>query len=210
MASNYPPWFKLRPLGAGDPTNLYLAVGKAIAEWSNVENSLAFAFAKTIGGQAQVGFKVFHSARAFAGKRDMMEAAIKGALVSADTRSQLELAFFRSCLRKVNSWATVRNRLAHNRVETLEIHGKPVCLIGPADNYRDYITSNYLTCEAIEQCSANFSELNSIISEGFCKPDLHKELRQKVLQLPNPPFHHSLECLLAEEGDEPRPSPSSP
>jgi len=85
-----------------DMSVLYLSVGRAIANWARLEETLAFAFSSIAGTDPLIGTRVFFSARAFAGKHDMLDAAIRAALLIRPIETHSYLRLHLASLNKAN------------------------------------------------------------------------------------------------------------
>jgi hypothetical protein len=119
------PWDTAALSGADDTADaVYLAVGKALSAWEDLEHQLArlFVFFVTDGAEQQwAAYRAYGSAVAFRGRLEMLQAAAEAhfTLVLADTEMEPR---FKALLREVERYAPRRNEIAHGRVQPI---GKP-------------------------------------------------------------------------------------
>ncbi|MFN3764509.1 MAG: hypothetical protein ACK4R3_02960 [Aliihoeflea sp.] len=138
----------------------HLAYGRALAQWAVVEQRMFFWFWQITGLPQDMSRAVFYSSKNFAGRADMLEAAL-GASATPDDVTE----FLRSAMKKARQFSSFRNQLAHgetmfdpqpdspNHLQTVLIDGK----------HNDGTLANVTTVEQIEAATGNFRELSRLI-----------------------------------------------
>jgi len=87
----------------------YHFYGHALARWSQLETSLYYWFAKITGMPDAMARGIFYSARSFAARAEMLEAALEHATHLKDS----DIAFLKEALKKARNYSGFRNKLAH-------------------------------------------------------------------------------------------------
>jgi hypothetical protein len=100
------PWSS--PEGTAALAEFHQAYGKTLAAWSRVEEGLFEWFKRCTGLHEQFARAVFYSARSFAGRRDMLVAAIPFSTCDEKTREGIRL-----CLKRARTYSEFRNRVTH-------------------------------------------------------------------------------------------------
>jgi len=197
------------PEFSAERERVYLAVGKAISQWSKLEHAFASAFALCLGAEQEVANSVFFSARSFGGKIDMLSAALNArAYVSSDSAKQMEV--LRAACKKAAIWSAARNKLAHDRTavyalgEQLIVGGlAPNAVLG---NEMEPWLQKSMTRVAIDEVGTRFHALAEMINIACSMNDTSflEEMLERVRALPHIPYTDTLESRITG-GDQPNP-----
>ena len=87
----------------------YPIYGLALGEWSRLENSLYFWFAHVTKMKHPIGRAIFFSAKSFASRAEMLEAAIE----HQDNLSKHQLELIEEIIKKARKYSAFRNRITH-------------------------------------------------------------------------------------------------
>jgi hypothetical protein len=141
----------------------YGALGRAIAKWSMLEHCMARIFHRAISTTRSEDFSssIFHSARSWRARYDMLSAALAN---STDRPCQVRA--WQAILKKANDYSIFRNRIAH---ESVRLH------LGASDSMRTLMIvpndandesahdlSQSVTREQVEIAAENFQLLISL------------------------------------------------
>lgn len=138
------------------------AFGRALMAWSHVEEGLYEWFKACSGIQNEhLARAIYYSARSFAGRRDMLVAAIPFSPFDEKARHALRL-----CLKRARAYSEFRNRFTH---------GHPIYLQGKhherfEDEYvfaqgRTFYSeaNDYISLIDLMACTANFGALADLL-----------------------------------------------
>lgn len=147
----------------------YLQYGRAMANWAQLENSMAGVFSRLTKIEGRMSGDIFYSARSFLGRADMLHACVPHARTLPAGRE-----FLTRSINRAMGYAGFRNRLAHN-MHTLylgndETGGKRASrkiisgVEGPDHDARE-----------IENASLNFSYLGALLMVSIGRRKLLRE-----------------------------------
>ena len=91
---------------------LYHYYGHVMTRWSQLETALFYWFAKITKMPDGMSRAIFYSARGFAARAEMLEAAVANA--TELTPDQLKI--LKEALKKARSYSAFRNKVAHGEV----------------------------------------------------------------------------------------------
>lgn len=168
----------------------HLTYGRALAQWAVIEQRMFFWFWQITGLSEDMSRAVFYSSKNFAGRADMLEAAL-----SASTTPDNVTEFLKAAMKKARQFSSFRNQLAHgetmfdaqpaspNHLQTVLIDGK----------HNDGTTTTVTTVEQIEVATGNFRELSRLImdvlmylqGQFFDEQASPEQCRELVRALPN-------------------------
>lgn len=143
-------------------SDFYLAYGRAMGSWAELERSLCLAFTRIAEIPQPLAWSVFYSARSLQGRVEMLQATIPHARTLPAGKD-----FLTRSSRLVSKWAGARNRLAH---DPHAIH------VGSADdpggrNITRFISSTKTAApvqiDALKNAARNFSFLAMLVSVSF-------------------------------------------
>jgi hypothetical protein len=144
-----------------------LAMGRAIARWSNIELGLCRWFKRITKMSHATARAIFYSASGFDGRRRMFVAALGSAKMDAALRDYLNLL-----VQKAGNYSGSRNKLAHGdplfvRLPKSRHYGTIIILEGK--EARKLLPSNdaILTLENIETMTENFRFLGALIADSL-------------------------------------------
>ena len=103
---------KVSPAEQAAADAFYQSLGRAVSRWASVEHSLEVLFGKLLGLPRNVSRRVFHSARSFQGRYDMLAAAL-------DATTGGPPGFvpaLRLIIGKAKAYSVIRNALVHDTV----------------------------------------------------------------------------------------------
>jgi hypothetical protein len=169
----------------------YLAFGKAMATWGEVEYGLSLWFTLATGLNYEVAKDLFFSGKSFSTRSDLLGAALdptEGGIFPA-TPSKVEqhwLDFAVAARNKAGSYSGVRNRLAHGVMHPNRAPGGSTewRLKEPAEWQR---REGY-TITQMRVIARNFSELSSILRMSFLgeqRQESPAPFAKALLELPN-------------------------
>ena len=159
----------------------YQALGRFIAEWSNLEYVLGAAFVQIVGDQdfkkKRALYLAFCSSRNFNTKRDLFEAALE-----AIPNSPRKL-FAKAISKKSSQYVTFRNRAAHDCI-TKTATGLE---INPHKNWaeRDASGPDAITLEKLRAATKRVETLASLTSSVLLFQHKPEEVQPLVDELPN-------------------------
>lgn len=114
------PWDVPPPPGKGDddPEVLYAAVGRALSNWSALENTLGSIFSMLVTpSEGEIASRAFGSILTFRGKKEMIEAAAEAFFFTyPDTDGKVE-PYLKDLLTETHKFSNRRNEIAHGIVQ---------------------------------------------------------------------------------------------
>jgi hypothetical protein len=169
-------------------TKFYTVLGRAMAEWANLEYALALWFAKaTISREENqiLAYNIFYSARSFLGRYDMLKAATASPRLTADERK-----FIRKASKLASDYNKLRSKLAHRQTIFYPSETPPVAkLEEPLDPFE--FNSTHLTVEQVDNARFHFEVLASTILYALTRLDGRglspEEAYRRVSLLPKEP-----------------------
>lgn len=140
-------------------TEFYLAYGRAMANWAELERALCNLFIRLTGMKSDIAWDIFYSARSLQGRVDMVQVAIPYARTIPAGREFLVRA-----TRIISSYAAVRNSMAHDP------HGLQMDMTHPT-GMRRYIRSTKkadpVFLEHLQRAALSFAWLAILIHVSF-------------------------------------------
>ncbi len=89
--------------------DFHIHYGNAMARWAQLENALYLWFSAATAMNDAVGRAIFYSARGFAARAEMLEAAVE----HATTLSPEQIEFLKEAIKKARQYSGFRNKVAH-------------------------------------------------------------------------------------------------
>ena len=135
--------------------------GKTMAAWTSVEEGLFEWFKLCSGMHEQLARGVYYSTRGFAGRRDMLIAAIPFSPCDEKTRQGIRL-----CAKRARKYSEFRNRIAHgNPVFAAGNHGRVTDehVFKPGHTFMTFGADDYVTISDLEAAAANFASLGQLL-----------------------------------------------
>jgi hypothetical protein len=150
----------------------HLAYGMALSEWALVESSLYSWFQLTTDMKDKMARSVFYSAKSFAGRAEMLEAALGESTHTTDI-----LDFAKAVIKKARTYSTFRNEITHGEMLlTLKVgdeNSAHYTLVQGKD-----INIDGITIDELKIATTNFKNLRSLAN------DMLPMLRAEYVQSP--------------------------
>tara|TARA_R110000850_G_scaffold25297_1_gene73139 strand:- start:953 stop:1474 length:522 start_codon:yes stop_codon:yes gene_type:complete len=119
------PWDVKPRSPAGNPNidEIYVAVGRALTCWENLEAGLGELFDAAVGGDGRAGFAAFAAVSSSSARTELLSAALPRAL----SEHGVLLGRASALVEQVGKFGARRNEIAHGRVFDLMEHGFYLC-----------------------------------------------------------------------------------
>lgn len=144
--------------------DFHIHYGNAMARWAQLENALYLWFSAATAMNDAVGRAIFYSARGFAARAEMLEAAVE----HATTLSPEQIEFLKEAIKKARQYSGFRNKVAHGepRVHLYENEEGEKRAIFSIDQGRHVPSSaESLSMEDLDQGADNIHTLSMLIIE---------------------------------------------
>lgn len=161
----------------------YRAYGWALSAWARIETNLAYRFQDIIKADIDVALSIYYSARSFAGRTDMLHAALEKSRISEDLRTNLR--------------AIIKKAISYNGFRNLIVHGQPALHCWPGQPQKNRMVlcqgrlqepevwSSLVTVEHLLTAAGNFASLARLI---FIASDRREEIALQLRTLPTQPY----------------------
>ncbi len=173
---------------------LHQSIGAAIGAFSKIEHALAEAFGICLGIKTPPAKAVFFAVGGFAARARILLAAIS-TFAPQDPAEAARAAVFKETCKLASSWSETRNRVAHQQFAVCVLAGRIVSGVvipnlSSGDEALAELDNKMLTRQAIDESTANFASLATIISQACSEREevaLQKLLAQSR-EFPGRPF----------------------
>jgi hypothetical protein len=147
--------------------------GITMAAWAMVEDGLCDWFKLCTGLHEQFARAVFYSARSFAGRRDMLVAAIRFSSCNEKTQTGIRL-----CVKYARKYSEFRNRIGHGHLTFTHTIQPPQFVFAQGRSMAGPLTAanlDYVTVADLKIAATNFQRLTDCIlgfHPGWQAPDV--------------------------------------
>lgn len=181
----------------------YQAMGRAVGRWSTLEYFLGLMFRQITNMEEIVARHVFHSARSWRGRYDMLSGAL-----SASAGPPGTVESWQTIINLVNKYAVFRNVLAHDHVQLSgfnRANGARLLVIRrPISDLSFASPDPFYHRGQIEIASDNFFLIGALVSQAISHPagdqlGSPERLRWLAEQLPNPPHSGKVDPNVAAQ-----------
>ena len=191
----------ITPEEQAEADRFYQAFGRTLGQWGLLEYYLGLMFQQITNMEEVVSRNVFHSARSWRARYDMLTGGLNGSASRPGV-----VTSWREIVNTANQYSAFRNILAHDQVQLgRDFENRRVLVIRPPRADLDILSPHPIIRRPdIETAGENFKLLGALVVQAIkWPPDDQLGAPERLIwlnaQLPNPPHSKRVDPTVVEQ-----------